>query len=143
MNPPDLQAAGSNSVDALRRAAGDRWAMHGFKTQVLAVNGIAIHVAAGGQGSPVVLLHGYPQSGEIWRGIAPTLALRHLVIIPDLRGMGLSDPGTEPHRLVTAAEDVNAVLAAFGVKQAAIVGHDWGGAVGATLALSHREVASR
>jgi pimeloyl-ACP methyl ester carboxylesterase len=88
MNHPDPQAAGSNSLDDLRRPVGHRWAVHGFKTQVVAVNGIAIHVAAGGRGSPVVLLHGYPQSGEIWRGIAPTLALRHLVIIPDLRGMG-------------------------------------------------------
>jgi hypothetical protein len=83
MNRPDLQAAESNPVDDLRRAAGARWAAHGFKTQAVAVNGIAIHLATAGQGSPVVLLHGYPQSGEMWRGIAPALALRHFVIIPD------------------------------------------------------------
>jgi pimeloyl-ACP methyl ester carboxylesterase len=57
--------------------------------------------------------------------------------------MGLSDPGTTPHLLATAAEDVAAVLASLGVQQAAIVGHDWGGAVGATLALSHRDAANR
>src|SRR5450432_2718722 len=70
--------------------AGARWSALGFKTRVVQVNGVALHVAEAGNGSPVVLLHGYPQSGEIWRHVAPELAKTHRVIIVDLRGMGLS-----------------------------------------------------
>lgn len=138
-----LSAPASETIDALRQSAKKRWAAHGFDTRVVSANGTDIHVAVGGRGSTVVLLHGYPQSGEIWRYIAPVLAKQYRVIIPDLPGMGLSSAGPGQHSLLAAANDVQALLAALDVEQAAIVGHDWGAAVGATLALAHRDVATK
>lgn len=131
------------SLSALRSAAGNRWAASGFATRNVAVSGTTLYVALGGKGSSVVLLHGYPQSGEIWRNIASTLIRDHQVIVADLPGMGLSDTGQSPHTVLAAAEAIDALLQALGIAQAAVVGHDWGGAVGATLALAHRDRVSR
>jgi heme-degrading monooxygenase HmoA len=77
--------------EGLGAAARERWQKHAFQTRVVRVNGVELHVAEAGQGDPVILLHGYPQSGEVWRFVAPDLAKAHRVIVPDLRGMGLSD----------------------------------------------------
>jgi pimeloyl-ACP methyl ester carboxylesterase len=100
-------------------------------------------VAVGGRGSPLLLLHGYPQSGEIWRVVAPALGQHNRVIIPDLPGMGLSDTAAGPHRLTSAAADIGALLDVLGAPQVSVVGHDWGGAVAATLALSQRSRVDR
>jgi pimeloyl-ACP methyl ester carboxylesterase len=134
---------GSPSLSALREAAGNRWAASGFATRRVAVGGTTLYVALAGKGRPVVLLHGYPQSGEIWRNVAPVLAREHQVIVADLPGMGLSDAGQSPHTVLAAAEAIDALLQALGIAQAAVVGHDWGGAVGATLALARRDRVSR
>jgi pimeloyl-ACP methyl ester carboxylesterase len=139
---PAAQIAADRTAE-LRSETRERWAALGFETRVLRLNGVDIHVAIGGQGPPVVLLHGYPQSGEIWRGIAPALARSHQVIVPDLRGMGLSSTDASDHRLMAAAEDLRALLQALGIPLAQIVGHDWGGAVGATLALAHPDTVTR
>src|SRR5256885_4193785 len=58
-------------TDSLREEARERWAQRGFTTDMIRVNGVDLHVASGGAGSPLVLLHGYPQSGEIWRFVGP------------------------------------------------------------------------
>lgn len=134
---------GRPSLSALREAAGKRWAALGFETRHFSVGGTTLYVALAGKGPPVVLLHGYPQSGEIWRKVAPTLVRNHQVIVPDLPGMGLSDGGQSPHTVLAAAEAIDALLQRLGVSQAALVGHDWGGAVAATLALAHRDRVSR
>ena len=124
-------------IPALRQAAERRWAMAGFETRLVAAGGTTLHVAVGGKGAPVLLLHGYPQSGEIWRKIAPSLAGDQRLIMPDAPGMGLSDEGRAPHTLVAAADAMDALLQTLDVGPVAVVGHDWGGAVGATLALAH------
>ncbi len=133
----------SPSLSALREAAGKRWEALGFATRRMAVGGTTLYVAVAGKGPPVLLLHGYPQSGEIWRKVAPMLLRDHQVIVPDLPGMGLSDAGQSSHTVLAAAEAIDALLQALGIAQAAVVGHDWGGAVGATLALAHRDRVSR
>jgi pimeloyl-ACP methyl ester carboxylesterase len=92
----------------------------------------------GGAGVPVVLLHGYPQSGEIWRFVAPELAKTHQVIIPDLRGMGLSGISDDGYDLPNVAEDIHELVEKLGLKQVDLGGHDWGGALGAVFALRHR-----
>jgi len=131
-------------LDRLRQEASARWARQGFQARSLKVGSCDVHVAVAGQGSPVLLLHGYPQSGEIWRKSAHALARSHRVIIPDLPGMGLSSPMTEPPALLATAGVVNGVLDALQVDQpVAVVGHDWGGAVATVLALSRRERVSR
>src|SRR4051794_8739354 len=62
----------------------------GFKTQDIATNGATIHVRTGGKGPAVVLLHGYGETGDMWIPMAKDLARDHFVIVPDLRGLGLS-----------------------------------------------------
>ena len=62
----------------------------GFRTQQIATNGTTLHVRVGGTGSPVLLLHGYGDTGDMWVPLATQLMKNHTVIVPDLRGMGLS-----------------------------------------------------
>jgi pimeloyl-ACP methyl ester carboxylesterase len=89
-----------------------------------------------GAGEPVVLLHGFPQTGECWRAVADRLAKRYRVIVPDLPGFGRSGP---PPRY--EAEAVAGVLATFldelDASPATIVGHDWGGSLAFALALTY------
>src|SRR5215470_16178660 len=120
---------------ALFEIVSRRWDKIGFKSKTLNVNGVDLYVVSGGSGSPIVLLHGYPQSGEIWRFIAPELAKTHQVIIPDLRGMGLSGITNDGYDLPNLAADMHQLIANFGHKKVALAGHDWGGAVGASWAL--------
>jgi pimeloyl-ACP methyl ester carboxylesterase len=126
------------SSEVLLGTVDRRWGALGFKSTVINVNGVDLHVVSGGSGSPIVLLHGYPQSGEIWRFVAPELAKTHQVIIPDLRGMGLSGITNHGYDLPNLADDMHQLVAKFGQRQVALAGHDWGGAVGASWALHHR-----
>lgn len=94
--------------------------------------GVGIEYEVTGEGRPVVLLHGFPDSGRLWRNQVPTLARAGMqVIVPDLRGYGRSDKpeGVEPYSLVYLAGDVIAILDDLGVERAHIVGHDWGAAL--------------
>jgi alpha-beta hydrolase superfamily lysophospholipase len=61
-----------------------------FKTQIIATNGARIHVRVGGHGPAVVLLHGHGETGDMWEPLAAKLVVDHTVVVPDLRGMGLS-----------------------------------------------------
>jgi pimeloyl-ACP methyl ester carboxylesterase len=101
-------------------------------------NGIGIEYEVTGQGTPVVLLHGFPDSGRLWRNQVPVLAEAGFrVIVPDMRGYGRSDKPEEVeayamHHLVG---DVVAVLDDAGVSKSHVVGHDWGAAVAWAAAL--------
>jgi pimeloyl-ACP methyl ester carboxylesterase len=127
----------------LAREAEQRWATHGFTTRFIRVNGVSLHVAEGGQGDPVFLLHGYPQSGEVWRFVAPELARTHRVIIPDLRGMGLSEAAKSGYDLANLAEDIHQIAGSMRMAKVKVVGHDWGAAVGAVYALRYRGEVSK
>ncbi|MHB1204097.1 MAG: alpha/beta fold hydrolase, partial [Rhodospirillaceae bacterium] len=63
----------------------------GFRTEEIKTNGATLHVRVGGQGPAVVLLHGFGDSGDMWAPVAALLVNTHTVVVPDLRGMGLSD----------------------------------------------------
>jgi len=96
------------------------------------VGGVRIEYEVSGQGRPVVLLHGFPDSGRLWRHQVPALAEAGFqVIVPDLRGYGRSDKpeGVDAYNLMSLAGDVIAVLADVGVDRAHVVGHDWGAAL--------------
>src|SRR5919204_1727869 len=96
------------------------------------VNGVGIEYEVTGQGRPVVLLHGFPDSGRLWRNQVPVLAdAGFQVIVPDLRGYGRSGKpeGVESYSLMTLAGDVLAVLRDVGAERAHVVGHDWGAAL--------------
>ncbi len=98
------------------------------------VNGIRLHVVEAGppDGTPVILLHGFPEYWGAWRGQIGPLAQAGLrVIVPDLRGYNLSDAssGIRSYRLATLAADVLALAADLGHAHFAVVGHDWGGII--------------
>jgi pimeloyl-ACP methyl ester carboxylesterase len=128
---------------ALLNATRQRWLANGFTTRIVQINGIGIHVAEAGQGAAVVLLHGYPQSGEAWLLVAPELSKTHHVIIPDLRGMGLSEAAKSGYDLATVAEDIHELVRSMGVARVMVVGHDWGASVGAVYAMRYRDEVTR
>jgi pimeloyl-ACP methyl ester carboxylesterase/heme-degrading monooxygenase HmoA len=127
-----------NPAAGLFEKVSSRWAALGFESTTITVNGVDLHVVSGGEGTPLVLLHGYPQSGEIWRFVAPELAKKHRVVIPDLPGMGLSAIANNGFDLPNVADDMNQLISKLGLTEVAVAGHDWGAAVGAVWALRHR-----
>jgi haloacetate dehalogenase len=108
--------------------------------------GVELAAAVGGSGSPVVLLHGFPQTHLMWRHVAERLAGEHTVICPDLRGYGASDkpPATteDVYAKRTMAADVVALAAALGHERFALVGHDRGALVAFRAGLDHPETVS-
>ena len=111
----------------------------GFRTQEIAANGATIHVRVGGKGRAVVLLHGYGETGDMWSPLATALMRDHQVIVPDLRGLGLSSKPRGGFDKKTQAEDVAGVLDKLGVKQADLVTHDIGNMVGFAFAMQHSD----
>jgi pimeloyl-ACP methyl ester carboxylesterase len=89
--------------------------------------GLRFHVAEAGAGEPIVLVHGWPQHWWAWRKVAPLLAPRARLVMPDLRGFGWSDAPDDGYDKQTMADDVLALLDALDLDRVAIVGHDWGG----------------
>ncbi len=99
--------------------------------------GAGIEYDVTGQGRPVILLHGFPDSGRLWRHQVPALAAAGFqVIVPDLRGYGRSDKpeAVESYSLPALAGDVMAVMSDAGVDRAHVVGHDWGAALAWVIA---------
>ncbi|MDN4544736.1 MULTISPECIES: alpha/beta hydrolase [unclassified Pseudomonas] len=97
-----------------------------FRTQDIAVDGAKIHVRVGGKGPAVVMLHGFGDTGDMWAPLAADLAKDHTVVVPDLRGLGLSSIPEGGYDKKTQAGDVRGVLAALGIENAVIIGHDIG-----------------
>lgn len=100
-------------------------------------DGVGIEYEVTGEGRPVVLLHGFPDSGRLWRNQVPALAEAGFkVIVPDLRGYGSSDKpeGVEAYAMHLLVADVLAVLDDAGAERAHVVGHDWGAAIAWVLA---------
>ena len=93
------------------------------------VDGVGIEYEAVGEGRPVVLLHGFPDSGRLWRHQVPALAgAGFRVVVPDLRGYGRSDKPeqVDAYSMMLLAGDVMAMMSDAGVDRAHVVGHDWG-----------------
>jgi pimeloyl-ACP methyl ester carboxylesterase len=102
------------------------------------VNGVGIEYEVTGDGAPVLLLHGFPDSGRLWRHQVPALAEAGFrVIVPDLRGYGRSDkpPEVADYRRELLVGDVLAVMRAAGAERAHLVGHDWGASIAWATAL--------
>lgn len=123
--------------------------LEGFaSSEVKTVNGIEIHVTAGGWGKPLLLLHGYPQTHVMWHKIAPKLAERFTVVMPDLRGYGDSAkpaPDEKHHNYSkrAMAQDQIDVMRTLGFSTFQAVGHDRGGRVLHRLCLDHPEAIER
>ena len=119
----------------------------GFQSRFVQTSHAVIHVRIGGEGPPLVLLHGFPQTGAEWHKVAPQLAKHFTLIIPDLRGYGLSSApkgDTTLYSKRAMADDVIDVLNALGHTQPVrLVGHDRGARVSYRLALDHPDRVER
>src|SRR5882724_9313066 len=104
-----------------------------FRTQEIQADGATIHVRVGGQGPAVVLLHGFGDTGDMWALMAAEFAHDHSVVVPDLRGMGLSSHPAGGYDKKTQAADIRSVLTQLGIDRAAVIGHD----IGATVAYAY------
>ncbi len=109
----------------------------GFHTQRIASNGTTLYVRVGGTGPAVVLLHGFGETGDMWSPLAAKLAANHTVIVPDLRGMGLSARPSGGYDKKTQGHDVAGVLDALRIDQADLVTHDIGNMVGYAFAAEY------
>lgn len=107
------------------------------------VNGVRLHYVIGGQGIPVVLLHGWPQTWYEWRKIMPALAEKYTVIAPDLRGMGDSERTEGGYDASTTAEDIFSLVHSLGFEQIYLVGHDVGVSTAYAYAARYREAVRR
>jgi haloacetate dehalogenase len=120
----------------------------GFRTLSIKASGATINGVMAGQGSPVLLLHGAPQSHISWRLVAPELAKDHTVVVTDLRGYGDSSkpPDGENHsnysKRAMALDQVE-VMRELGFDKFAVIGHDRGGRVGHRMALDHADRVTR
>lgn len=114
----------------------------GFRRHTIQTSGTTINVLVGGNGSPILLLHGYPQTHVEWRKIAPQLSANYTVVIPDLRGYGDSGKPEDGDNHINYSKRAMAldqveVMEQLGFKQFAMVSHDRGARVGHRLALDH------
>jgi pimeloyl-ACP methyl ester carboxylesterase len=108
-----------------------------FRTQMVPTNGTRLYVRVGGQGPAVVLLHGFGDTGDMWAPLAAVLVKSHTVIVPDLRGMGLSEHPDTGYTKMNQAVDIAGVMDALKAQKAALVTHDIGNMVGYALAAQY------
>jgi pimeloyl-ACP methyl ester carboxylesterase/quercetin dioxygenase-like cupin family protein len=127
------------SLAALPAAANIQPYPSNFSVQAIRANGTTLHVRVGGTGPAVVLLHGFADTGDMWAPLAASLAADHTVIVPDLRGMGLSSVPEHGFEKMNQAKDIADVLDTLHVARADIVGHDIGNMVAFAFAERYPE----
>ncbi len=110
-----------------------------FRTKTIPANGTRIYVRVGGSGPAVILIHGFGDTGDMWAKLAKDLVRDHTVVVPDLRGMGLSAKPDDGYDKWNQAADMQAVLEALGIEKAVVVGHDIGTMVAYAYAARYRE----
>jgi pimeloyl-ACP methyl ester carboxylesterase len=108
-----------------------------FQMQMVATNGTSLYVRSGGSGPAVVLLHGFGDSGDMWAPLAAKLVKTHTVIVPDLRGMGLSAHPDAGYDKKNQAVDIAGVLDALKIQKTDLVTHDIGNMVGYAFAAQY------
>jgi pimeloyl-ACP methyl ester carboxylesterase len=106
----------------------------GMSARLIKTNGTALYVRSGGTGPAVVLLHGYGETGDMWGTLVTELASTHTLIVPDLRGMGLSAKPDGGYDKANQARDIAGVLDLLGIGRADFVAHDIGNMVGYAFA---------
>jgi pimeloyl-ACP methyl ester carboxylesterase len=106
-----------------------------FKTQEIKNGDVTLHVRYGGQGPAVLLIHGFGDTGDMWAPLAAELERDHTVVVPDLRGMGLSSHPDRGFDKRTQAADMRAILTQLGIDHADVVGHD----IGTMVAFAYAE----
>ena len=114
-----------------------------FHAQQMPVSGGTQYVRVGGDGPAVLLLHGFGDTGDMWEPLAEILVKDHRVIIPDLRGMGLSSHPESGYEKVAQARDIAAILDQLKVHKVDLVTHDIGNMVGYALAAQYSDRVSK
>src|ERR1051325_4024060 len=114
----------------------------GFTAAEIVTGETSIFVSSGGAGPPLLLLHGFPQTHLMWRGVAPLLAQHFTVVCADLRGYGrsgcpISSPDHSPYSKRAMAGEMVAVMERLGFARFSVAGHDRGGRVAYRMALDH------
>ncbi len=107
------------------------------------VNGLRMHYVEAGEGPPVILLHGFPETWFCWRHQVPELAQRYRVIVPDLRGYGNTEKPTSGYDKRTMARDIFELMQHCGVSRVAMIGHDRGARVATRFAKDYPAVIDR
>jgi haloacetate dehalogenase len=128
--------------------AQSRDLLPGFQTRRIATDGATIHVRTAGSGPPLLLLHGFPHTNVVWHKVAPELAKRFTVVVPDLRGYGDSSKPSDGDNHAgyskrAMLQDQIQVMRALGFDRFAVVGHDRGGRVAWRLATERPERVTR
>jgi pimeloyl-ACP methyl ester carboxylesterase len=108
-----------------------------FEDRFVEANGIRQHVVVGGDGPPLLLVHGWPENWYAWRDLMPTLAEDFTVIAVDQRGIGLTDKPTDGYDAGTLGDDLAELMTELGHEQFAVVGHDTGYIISYALAADH------
>ena len=132
------------TVDTVMRATAKPIAMDAefnrvFSHHTLAVNGVNLHYVTGGQGEPLLLIHGHPQSWYAWRKVMPALAQHYTLIVPDMRGYGDSSKPEVGYEKHIVAEDLHQLLQHLNVQRYYLAAYDMGGPVAYALAAAHSE----
>jgi len=109
-----------------------------FQIRDIPANGTTLHVRIGGTGPAVVLIHGYGETGDMWAPLAAELARDHTVIVPDLRGMGLSQRPAGGYDKKTQGADIAALLDTLKIGKVDVVGHDIGNMVAYAFVAQNR-----
>jgi len=114
-----------------------------FRSGTESVNGTRLHYVMGGRGTPVVLLHGFPETWMAWRKVMPSLADEHTVVAVDLRGAGESALEKSGYDKETLAADVQQLVERLGLGEVSLVGEDFGGQVAYAYARLYRDQVRR
>src|SRR6202043_50987 len=108
-----------------------------FHTEKIKTDGATIYVRVGGRGPAVVMLHGFGDTGDMWAPLAAALAKDHTVVVPDLRGMGLSAHPDSGYTKKNQAVDIAGVMDALHIQNNELIRHDIGNMVGYALAAQY------
>lgn len=114
-----------------------------FTSRLIQAGGIRQHAVVGGEGPPLLLIHGWPQNWYAWRMIMPALASRYTVIAVDQRGVGLTDKPRDGYDTATLANDLAALMDTLGHDRFAVAGHDTGMPIAYALAADHPQRVDR
>lgn len=114
-----------------------------YESYFVPANGVRHHVVIGGSGAPLLLLGGWPQTWFAWRDLMLPLAKQFTVVVPDPRGMGLTDKATTGYDSGTLATDMIELMAALGYQRFAMVGHDIGAWTGYAMAADYPDRIAR
>jgi pimeloyl-ACP methyl ester carboxylesterase len=136
---PTVEGRGSvTGVPNLPDGFGDT-----FTSRLVDLGELRLHAVIGGEGQPLLLVHGWPQSWYAWRMLMPTLARDFEVIAVDQRGIGLSEKPADGYDTATLANDLVALMATLGHARFALYGTDTGMPIAYALAADHPERVER